>query len=340
MTLNDLFLLLRHHLRWVIAVPLACMVAAGGLAAVKSLTQESSYSATASLAVADITNSLSSANLMLLLNSTAQNAATEASAGSVEVEAVPEDKTQSVAFEALAGSEGEAIEAANAAAEKTADLLKETLLSQADVFKQEADKPADEASLSERNAANTKAAALEACVFTVTPADEAKSGGNSAGALKFAAVGFVGGLFVVVLVLLLVDAARRPIKSREDIAQITDLSVVNGHGGVNGAKLARAAVLTFCDGLPETVCLVSDCDFEDEFVDQFEMAFKESSEGIETTVVSVGSLSDSPGGFFVAQQSDATLVCAKRWESSASSLLFTLEELKLAKAKVAGIALV
>lgn len=339
MTLDDLLLLLRHYIRWVVTVPLVSMIVCGGGMAIANSTQKANFSAMCSLAVSDTIGSLSPNDLNLLLYSVARNVVAEANSEGVEVGIEPES-TQPVVFKAFGGSEVEAIEAANAIADQTAERVRETLYSQADTLKGEADKAVSEGSDFGQDAAYAKAGALESCVFTVSTTTEDLTEAGTMRVLKFAAFGMTAGLFITMLVLVLLDAAKSPIKSRNDIARLTDLPIVNGWGGENGARLACATVLTVSEKRPVKICLVGDQVFESDFHELFEEALYEEDDCAGSILMSAPPFSESSNGFYAARQSDATLVCVKCWCSTASSLLFTLGELKLAEAKTVGIVLV
>ncbi len=336
MTLNDLFLLLKRYLKWVIIVPLACAVLAGGLVVAKNAGKAESYSATATLTVTDPTNSLSATNLTLQLNATAQNVVTDLSTDDVKVVATVDDKTQSVALSAASSSAEKAEASANEAAQEVVESMQDALSAQAEVFKREGSIPADGQLATDQNAANVKAAALEACVYTIAPAQVASNTASSS-AVKYAAVGLVGGLFAVVLVLALYDSVKRPIKTRQDIAQVTDLPVLNGNGGPSGVELVRASLLTACNGAPGVVCVVSQGNDGVPFAEQLQAAFSAASENVEVKLLAP--LAEDAKGYFDVQKADATLMYVGRWEATASGLTASLEELKLAKANVAGIVL-
>lgn len=338
MTLNDLILLLKRYLKWVIIVPLACAVLAGGFVVAKDAGKAESFTATATLTVTDPTNSLSASNLTLQLNATAQNVSVDATTEKVKVTATAEDKTQSIKLSAASSSADEAEEAANRAAEEVADAMQETLSAQAEVFKREGSVPTDGQLAAEQNAANMKAAALEACVYTILPAQVA-SNATSSGVVKYAAVGLVGGLFVVVLALALYDSVKRPIKTRQDVAQVTDLPILNGSGGSTGVELTRASLVTACGGVPKSICVVSESSKGKSFTEQLQSGFADFADKA-VTVSLLAPLTEDASGYFEAQKADATLICVATWKSTASSLASILEELKLAKANVVGIVLV
>lgn len=334
MTLNDLVLLMRRYLAWVIIFPLSCALLAGGAAALKDVGGATGYSATATLTVTDPTNSLSSTNLTLLLNATAKNAVSGESGGEATVTAVPEDKTQSVRFIAAAPTAELAESAADGAAEDVLELMQATLSAQADVFKESISGDDLEG---EKSDASVKAAALEACVYTVAPS-EAVAGGESSSVAKYAAVGLLAGLFVVVLALAIYDSVRRPVKDRRDIASVTNLPVLNGSGGASGAELVRASLASLCGKMPKTICVVSEGETSGDFVDQLEGALCAAGEDVQVKVIAP--LSESPSGCLEVQKADATFVCVVRWKSTMAGVANVLEELKLTGAQVSGIVLV
>lgn len=337
MTLNDLLLLIKRYLGWVIIVPLVCALLAGGIVAVKDQGKDAMYSATATLTVTDPTNSLSPVNLTLLLNATAQNVVSGGLADGVVVTATPEDKTQSVKLTAVASAKDAAQDAANNAAEETSKRMRATLFEQAEVFKAESAAP-DDGLLFEQDAASVKAAALEACVYTISPSMAAVSAGSS-GAIKYAAVGLAGGLFVVVLALALYDSVKRPIKVRSDIARVTDLPVLNSTRVATGVELAQAFLFARCEGAPKNVCVVAEGGKADEFVNQLKAALVVKAED-GARIHAIAPLSEDASGYSEAQRADAVLVCVTQWKSTADDLASVLEELKLAEARMVGVVLV
>lgn len=338
MTLHDLFLLVKRYLRWVIVVPLACAVLAGGFVAIKDMTKDSSYSASASVSVADLSATLSTSNLMLALASAADDVAAAHGSDSLSITTKSDAAAQSVLLTATAGSADEAISAANAAAEDTAEAFKIVLAEQGAIFGQEAESALGGIADQSQSDAGVKAAALEACLVSVSAASKAAASGST-GIVKYAAVGLVGGLFVVVLALALFDAIKRPIKSRNDITRATELPVLNGSGGSAGVDLTRAGLMTFCGDQLESICVVDEGGAAQQFTTRLAAAFASSSER-EIVLNTIGPLVEDASGYFVAQDADAVVVCVAKWKGTIPGLLMSLEELKLSKAKVAGIVLV
>lgn len=337
MTLNDLFLLVKRYYRWVIAVPLICAMLAGGVSAIKDMSKNSNFTATVNISVVDVTGALSVSNLMLMLEATAQDVVANMESEGLVVEAGADEETQSVALAATADSSEEAASIVDKMATITADAFQEQLATQRDVYLEEAERSASAGVDTLQNAAGMKAAAFETCVVSVSPVAESSASGSSwEGAVKYVVIGFVGGLFIVILSLVSFDAVRRPIKSRDDIARITDLPVLNGSGGASGVELVRACLVTSCEGAPKTVCVVGEGACAMQFSIHLASAFEPES----VDVVPVLPLESDAAGYFVAQDADATLVCVPRWKETSSKLLLTLEELKQARAKMIGLVLV
>lgn len=338
MTLNDLLLLMKHYLRWVIAVPIACALCAGAFAFAGNVAKDPDYSASATLTIADPSNSLSTNNLSYLLNATAQRIAADLSDGEVRVSAKPDEKSQSVSISASAPSAEKAKEIANIASDQTTSAVSEILLGQAEAFRQEQQSGNFEPSSSGEDVIGAKAVALESCVFSVVPASAA-SEVDSRSSLKFVLAGFAGGLFLVAMILIAYDLVKRPIKSKDDINAITDLPVLNGRGGASGVEITCANLLNYCEGAPSLVCVVPEKGSCEEFGKMLQTAFDRTVDG-RVEVEALASPGVSANAYLEARNADAVVVCVERWKGDAVGLGDCLEELSLAKAKVVGVVLV
>lgn len=338
MTLNDLLLLMKHYLRWVITVPIACALCAGAFVFAGNIAKDSDYSASATLTIVDPSNSLSTSNLSYLLNATAQRIAADLSDDEVRVSAKPDDKSQSVLISASAPSAEKAKEIANIASDQTTSAVSEILLGQAEAFRQEQQSSDFESSRSGEDVIGSKAVALESCVFSVVPASVA-SEIDSGSFLKLVLAGFVGGLFLIVVVLIAYDLVKRPIKSKDDIGAVTDFPVLNGRGGASGAEITCANLLNYCGGVPDLVCVVPEKGGCESFGNMLQTAF-DKTVGEKTEVKALASPNVSADTYLEARNADAVVVCVERWVGDAADLGDCLEELSLAKAKVVGIALI
>ena len=260
MTLHDLWLIIRHYAKWVIAVPLVCMLLAGGYMYVSDHMKAQNFTATSTLTVTDPTSLLAATSLSNLMDALAQNQVVSLGDDAAAT-AKSDPTTQSVTFTVIGGSEEAAVAAANEVAAKTAEAMKESLNEQADNYINSVDQTGETSAMGDSGAASPgttaadRVAALRSCVFTISEAKEASSSGSS-GVMKYAAVGLVGGLFLVICALALIDSVRRPIKSKADIAEVTDLPVLAQSGDANMGARLWTNVQFVANGALGSICLL------------------------------------------------------------------------------------
>lgn len=122
MTLQDLWLMIKHYSRWVVLVPIICGVLAGGAGALLGMVNGSVHTAASTLTVIDPTGLVSSTSLANLVNVFAQDQAELESGGDsgVTVKTEVDSSTQSIKFEVAAPSEQASLDVANRLAERTA----------------------------------------------------------------------------------------------------------------------------------------------------------------------------------------------------------------------------
>jgi len=317
-----------------------------------------SYTAKATLTVTDPSGLLSSASLSNLANAAAQNIVSLNADASATAKA--DATTQSIDFTATGVNADDAIVAANAIAYEVAESIRETLAQQGDAYWDSVNEAASlgaelpEALVAAPTSAD-RVAALKSCVLAVTEATTAAGSGSSSAA-KYAGVGLIGGLFVVICALAFVDAVRRPIKSRSDIAEVTDFPVLaEGVDSQSGERMWMN-ILFSAQGPLESVCVLplSGCE-RDDVAAMLKSAIaassssrndcdgkleKNSKSTLPKAVVSSSpSLQTEASGVCLARQADATVVVVRAWENTTAELRDTLSELCLANARVAGILL-
>lgn len=355
MTLNDLWLTVRHYAKWVITVPLVCALVAGGLIYVLDHVREKNFVASSSLTITDSTALLGTTSILNLMDVLAQNELALASDEEMTVEAVADPATQSVVFTASGPSESGVIAAANDIADRTAALTKQALIDQGEVYLSVVDEATSEGespmSLSGVTAAD-RIAALRSCAFTVSEAKEAIANG-AGGALKYAAVGLVGGLFLVICALALVDSVRRPIKGETGVVAVTDVPVLSrGSDAMAGERLWLN--VQFCTDKPlDSLCLMplsgaADVAMGSVLSDAIESMRSNSlsAERLDAgccenrpSIVCCDSLQKDIFGARAARESSAVIVIVQTWRDTETMLRDTLSELKLAGAPVVGVAL-
>lgn len=354
MTLRDLWLTIRHYLKWVIAVPVVCALLAGGFMYASDRMSAQNYTATSTLTVTDPTAILSATSLSNLMDALAQNEVAAAADNVTTATAKTDPLTQSVVFSVTGASEVDAVDAANGIASRTVESIKQALSSQSEEYQEIADTvtraDADAMQPSGITTAD-RVAALRSCVFTVTEAKTAEASGSS-GVIKYAAVGFVGGLFLVVCFLVFFDSIKRPIKGRADIAQVTDLSVLaDDSDALFGERLwtniqfcAKGDVRLLClipvSGAPDTTisdalsrAIAASCSDSA----RSEYATNKDESTCCPSIANCGALGEDVAGARTARDSSAVVVVVRLWDDTAQTLRDTLSELALANAPIVGV---
>lgn len=233
MTLQDLWLMIKHYSRWVVLVPIICGVLAGGAGALLGMVNGSVHTAASTLTVIDPTGLVSSTSLANLVNVFAQDQAELESGGDsgVTVKTEVDSSTQSIKFEVAAPSEQASLDVANRLAERTADAAQSALVEQGTAYMEAVDEMGSQPLTEEGTyinagaTADERAAALRSCFFSVSSATKVEAGGMVSLFVKYLTIGVLGGLFLVVCSLILVDSVKRPMKSSKDIETVTDLPV-------------------------------------------------------------------------------------------------------------------
>lgn len=343
MTLQDLWLMIKHYSRWVVLVPIICGVLAGGAGALLGMVNGSVHTAASTLTVIDPTGLVSSTSLANLVNVFAQDQAELESGGDsgVTVKTEVDSSTQSIKFEVAAPSEQASLDVANRLAERTADAAQSALVEQGTAYMEAV------RVLTYINAgatADERAAALRSCFFSVSSATKVEAGGMVSLFVKYLTIGVLGGLFLVVCSLILVDSVKRPMKSSKDIETVTDLPVWAVSDNRQAGKRLWMNIQFAAKSHIESICLlpvsggkqmgikeaISEAMSEEPSGDMGDSSIRiEACDSIEKSIV----------GARVAKEASVTIVTAVCWKDSEPALCGVLEELQLASANVVGIVL-
>lgn len=360
LTLSDLWLVVRHYMKWVIAIPVVCALVAAGYVFVAGQAKEKGEVAEATLTATDPSALVDSASLANLMDALAQAAVSRMDAdvaSSIVVESDP--TTQSVTFTATSSDGLNAVALANEAARETADAVKTALTAQSDSYLDgvdavEKNTGGEIASVVSGTTTADRAAALRSCIFTISEATKSNSA-DSAGPAKYAIVGLLGGLFLVICVLVFVDSIRRPLKCRADIGEVTDLPVLSEGEGLSAMERLWTNIQFVSDCRPCSVCLLfvspGSCT---NVVATLQQAINLSRNGAvvgspcsggnptdsgkSVVVESYVASSDSVAGVLAAHCADVTVVVARTWVDKMGELSDVLSELQIARANVAGVA--
>ena len=352
MTLQDLWLMIKHYSRWVVLVPIICGVLAGGAGALLGMVNGSVHTAASTLTVIDPTGLVSSTSLANLVNVFAQDQAELESGGDsgVTVKTEVDSSTQSIKFEVAAPSEQASLDVANRLAERTADAAQSALVEQGTAYMEAVDEMGSQPLTEEGTyinagaTADERAAALRSCFFSVSSATKVEAGGMVSLFVKYLTIGVLGGLFLVVCSLILVDSVKRPMKSSKDIETVTDLPGWAASDNRQAGKRLWMNIQFAAKSHIESICLlpvsggkqmgikeaISEAMSEEPSGDMGDSSIRiEACDSIEKSIV----------GARVAKEASVTIVTAVCWKDSEPALCGVLEELQLASANVVGIVL-
>lgn len=359
MTLRDLWLIIRHYAKWVVVVPILCALLAGGFVFAKESAKGESYTAKATLTVTDPSGLLNAASLSNLSNAIAQNAVSLLADASAT--AKTDAATQSIEFTAVGENAEDAMDAVNAVAYETADAIRAALMQQSEVYGNSVSgvESASVDAVAQGITSVDRVAALKSCVFTVAEATVA-SGSGSSNVSKYAVVGLVGGLFVVVCLLAFIDAVRRPLKTKDNVRECTDApALAQGATPQDGERLwanvqfaseepvGSVSVVPVSAVDTQQLCGVLKTAMEAQWpqahvvaVEGGDLAAAMRAGDSAGAVLKCAPLADGMAAAYGARAAQATIVVARTWKDSQAALCDTLKELQLAGGNVVGIALV
>lgn len=322
-------------------------------------TQGENYTAKATLTVTDPSGLLSAASLSNLANAVAQSVVSLH--GDSDAAARVDAAAQAIDFTATGVDPEDAMGAVNAIAYQAAESIQEVLTQQGEAywdFVSESGSVSADAWATGATSAD-RAAALKSCVFAVVEANTVLESGTS-NVAKYAAMGLVAGLFVVLCSLALVDAARRPLKARGDVEECTDAPVLaQGATPQDGERLwanvqfaseepvGSVGVVPVSAVDTQQLCGVLKTAMEAQWpqahvvaVEGGDLAAAMRAGDSAGAVLKCAPLADGMAAAYGARAAQATIVVARTWKDSQAALCDTLKELQLAGGNVVGIVLV
>lgn len=362
MTLHDIWLVVCHHYKSVLLVPVLCALLLSGVSVFASGVIGESYTTSSRLTVTDPTGLVGTASLSNIINVLAQEEAGSIKADDVQISVNPDVATQSVEFVVESGSTERAVETANDLAENTQDKVQVALIEQGDAYLKAVSEvetlPYAEGGtyVASGVTAADRAAALRSCSYTISAATLSETSGSSS-VVKYALVGFFGGFFAIVCILALVDSIRRPIKGKNDIAKITDVPVLaEGSDKKSAERLWTNLCFVVDDGPLSSVCVLPvSGGMRTDIVSVLQAVAKKNHEEVKeqdcgggsthdalesaTRIVECESMCESMSGARTARDADATIVVVRPWVDGFSGVVDALDELQLARARIAGIVL-
>lgn len=311
MTILDLVRLVQRRIKLVIALPILFMV----VALLWSLFIQASYVATASF--------ITSGDLAFAQGLASKEAVSYSSSG-IEVSCTSQNTSKQVTITAKGSDASACVNAANSVANNA---------------------------VSQYKSVNSNVAA------SVTQASSAIR--DTPSPFKVIFIAFVAGLFVAFCIIVLMDIVEAPIKSHEDAENACDLPVLGDAISAEGGDRVLANLEFCCGGRPATTAVIPVEDAESAMIVSSELIGALDRSNVRSklvkgspyarkfqvyvpedaaVVVCCPPLSAGAGATYIANNSDATVLCVREWADSRRQLAATVRELKLAKANLAGLA--
>lgn len=359
MTLLDVLKLVRHYLKLCIVIVVVCTLLGGALGLSKTYLGKAEYSAEAVLTASEPTSTVSANELMPLLQATANNVIAANMREGVEVSQEYDLTSRSITFAATAASEAESVEAANSTALQTAEQMRDLLDDLAQKYRAER-ASMDEGALTSDGGVTVetpdsdRAAALEAVSFTINDASQAAANSGKSTLVKYALVGLLGGLFLAVCVIVVIDLAKMSIKGRGDIEKAFEVSVLANEADGNFGQRLWANIQFVLSAEPHSVCLIPVGSVDAGSV-ELQLRDAVAQKGLQlqastgemggsafpanVVIVACEPLSESMSAAFDARRADVTVVLAECWVDSLRQVSDTLRELQIADVETYGIAL-
>ena len=309
MTLLDLVRLLGRHWKLCVILPVVCALACAGVLFTRA--QEVSYS-TSSYIVTSSTGQLS------IFNGAAQSAARACTADETDciASAKAESSSLTVTISVSGSDSASVIDAANEIADTAVENARESI----DPEK------------------------FSASVQYAT-ASKAKAGSPRA---TFIVAAFLAGLLLAIIIVIVIDAMRRPVKGAPDLAEASGLPVLGTLPGDSGELLLANARFAAGEEVPHSILVVpvgeeAPAKVVCERIEKAagaESPAEAEARGGSVHVYACAPLSREIATAYTARAADAVLLTAAQWDDSRIDVESAARELKLANANVVGSVLV
>lgn len=310
MTLKVLLDVAKHY--WIAMV--ACILVCTGIGAVYGFTRPGTYKATATVA-----SSVDTATLK-------GQADVEAAAyEDAKITASADTSAKTVRITGDSTDPQKAVDGANEIASRIAALARAMT---------------DDVTVLEGSSAVTAA-------VSSSPAKEAS---YSKRTKIYIALGFGGGVFLALCMIVFVASRKAPICDELELEEMTHLPILGTLPVRKGVSLLAPNVLFTLDSIPDSICLVpaNSAPVKDAaaILDSSlaKLAASQATDngprhGAQLTpqVIACDGLTESADAAFAAHEADATLLVVAEWYDSLRDVEHTLHELKIAKANTIGI---
>jgi hypothetical protein len=158
-------------------------------------------------------------------------------------------------------------------------------------------------------------------------------------------------------VVILIDAIKTPIKSRNDIEEASGLPVIGTIPNPDKGECLLANIRFLTEQQPSNIAVVP-VGSASAMLTCAELATAYKRSGLQVSrvpgnphaegfravkvpgvvkIVECAPLSEGMGAVYIAKEADLTILCVSEWKDSREALAFTVEELNFAKANIGGV---
>lgn len=174
---------------------------------------------------------------------------------------------------------------------------------------------------------------------------------------KMALIALLVGFFIAICIVVVIDAVKAPIRSKNDIKDLFDLPIIGEIPNRDRGERLLANVRFLSDEPPSTIAVVPTglvgstltCAelagaFEHSGAAVRRIKGNPHAEGFNDvplpgviSIVECSSISEGMGAIYIAKEADITILCVREWLDSRKALTNLVEELMLAQCNIAGV---
>ena len=178
----------------------------------------------------------------------------------------------------------------------------------------------------------------------------------SPGIPAIALIALVTGIFLVICIVLVLDAMKAPIRSQKDVEELLELPVIGNIPNRDRGERLLANVRFSTDERPSTIAVVpTGLTGATLTCAELASAFEHSGTGVcrvkgsphaesinevalpgMVTIIECAPISEGMGAVYIAKEADLTILCVREWADSRRTLASVMGELEFAQSNVGG----
>ena len=169
-----------------------------------------------------------------------------------------------------------------------------------------------------------------------TSSSKSDSASSMSTMLKYGAVGFAGGIFLALIIIVLIDMARKPIKNAEELSESLEVPLLIRPNSQDNADMIFANIKLAAgkDASSISIAAVHDPTSSISVLNKLERDGHHDN----PSFANVGPISTSGEAVQKISESDGVVLCMREWKDRQPELEASLNEIAIADARLIGIA--